>query len=130
MVANKQQDGVGIDMPGHMGPKRRLGGWPNLVQVARLALKHFNEISDPNYGHLSYVGASLGLKTPVFQHTWCDWIEASSYALPGRISARRLSGDTSGAEVEIGQRRLTLAAFNNLDGLAHRTYAKGWSEIG
>ena len=126
--SNTTGGGVKIDMPGRMGAARRLGGWPNLVEVAHLAIGHFNEISDPNYSHLSYVGASLGLKTPVFQHIWCDWIEASSYALPGRISARRLTGNRSGEEVEIGQRKLTLGAFHNLDGLAHRSYAKGWSE--
>ena len=127
MTAHKQ-GGITIDMPGQMGRERRLEGWPNLVKVANRAIEHCNEISDPNYGHMSYVGASLGLKTPVFQHTWCDWVEASSYALTGRIPARRLTGNTSGAEVEIGQRQLTLAAFNKLDGLAHRTYAQGWSE--
>ena len=120
--------GVRIDMPGQMGPKRPLGGWPNLIEVANMAIQHFNEICDPNYSYLSYVGASLGLKTPAFEHTWCDWTEASSYALPGRIAARRLSGNTSGAEVEIGQRKLTLAAFHNLDGFVQRNYVPGWSE--
>ena len=126
--SNTSYGGLKIDMPGRMGDARRVGGWPNLVEVANLAIGHFNEISDPYYSHMSYVGASVGLETPVFQHTWCDSIEASSYALPGRISARRLTGNRSGEEVEIGQRKLTLGAFHNLDGLAHRSYVKGWCE--
>jgi len=115
-------------MPGRLGDERRVEGWPNLVQVARLAQRHFDEISDPGHGHMAYVGAGIGLETPVFVRSLWDWVEAASYGLPGRIGARRLTGDTSGEEVEIGQRKLTLAAFHNLDGFAHRTYARGWSE--
>jgi len=120
--------GVAIDMPGRLGAERRIEGWPNLVEVARMAERHFDEISDPGHGYMAYVGAALGMETPVFVRSLWDWVEAASYGLPGRIAARRLTGDTSGEEVEIGQRKLTLAAFHNLDGLAHRTYARGWSE--
>ena len=120
--------GVSIKMPGRMGDERRLGGWPNLVEVAHVALRHFNEICDPGHSYLAYVGARLGHKTPSFERSQWDWVEASSYALPGRIGARRLTGSTEGEEVEIGQRQLTLASFHNLDGFSHRTYAEGWSE--
>ena len=57
---------VKVDMPGHMGPEREIGGWPNLVEVAELAIKHFNEICDPNYHYVPYVGATLGRKPPFF----------------------------------------------------------------
>ena len=122
--------GVRIDSPGRFGERRAIGGWPNLVEVADLALRHFNEICDPSRGYMSYMGGSLGYGTPAFTRSMWDWVEASSYALPGRIAARRLTGGTAGHEVEIGQRKLTLAAFHDLDGFAHRTYARGWSEDG
>ena len=119
---------IKIEMSGRMGEEHRLGGWPNLIEVADLAIKHFNEICDPDNSYMSYVGASLGLKTPTFSRSHWDWVEASSYSLPGRVSARRLTGNTEGEEVEIGQRKLTLASFHSLDGFSYRNYAKGWSE--
>jgi len=128
IAAPNTAGGVTIDMSGRIGDERRVGGWPNLVEAATGAIRHLNELADPNYSYLSYVGATLGTKTPSFSRCMWDWIEASSYGLLGRISARRLTGMTDGEEVEIGQRRLLLASFHNLDGFAHRTYAKGWSE--
>ncbi len=122
--------GIRIDMGGRHSEQRAIGGWPNLVEVADLALRHFNEICDPSLGFMTYVGGSLGTRPPAFTRSMWDWVEASSYALPGRIAARRLTGSTTGHEVEIGQRKLTLGAFHNLDGFAHRTYARGWSENG
>ena len=122
--------GVSIHMPGQLAPERRVEGWPNLVEVAALAQRHFSEICDPGHGYMAYVGACIGMRTPVFVRSLWDWVEAASYGLPGRIAARRLTGDTAGEEVEIGQRKLTLAAFHNLDGFAHRTYARGWSQLG
>ena len=119
---------TGVSMPGRLGTPHRVGGWPNLVEVAGHSLRHFNEICDPDYGYMAYVGGTLGFATPAFVRSRWDWVEAASYGLTGRIAARRLTGDTSGAEVEAGQRRLTLAAFHDLDGFAHRTYARGWSE--
>ena len=81
----------------------------NLVGTANLALRHFNEICDPGHSYMAYVGGSLGYETPAFTRSRWDWVEAASYGLPGRIAARRLTGNTSGEEVEMGQRRLTLA---------------------
>ena len=109
--------GVVIHMPGHLGEERSLGGWPNLIEVA-----------DPNYNYMAYVGGSLGLRTPCFTRSRWDWTEAASYALTGRIAARRLTGNMSGEEIEIGQRQLTLASFFDLDGFVHRGYAAEWSE--
>jgi hypothetical protein len=125
---NALRSGVQIDMPGLMGEERRAGGWPNLVGVANLAIAHMNEICNPNHSYRSYVGGKLGRQTASFARSIWNWTEASSYALSGRIGGRRLTGNTCGAEVEIGQRQLTLASFHNLDGFSHRPYAKGWSE--
>ncbi len=124
----KADPGIAIHMPGRLGEERPVGGWPNLVEVADLAIGHFNEIADPNFNYMAYVGGSLGLSTPCFTRSLWDWTEAASYALPGRIAARRLTGNLSGQEVEIGQRQLTLASFFDLDGFAHRGFATGWSE--
>jgi hypothetical protein len=120
--------GVRIDMPGRLGDEMPIPGWPNLIRVANLAISHFNELCDRSCSHRAYVGASLGIRTPAFVHAKWDWVEASSYALLGRIAARRLTGNTEGIEVETDQRRLTLASFHNLDGFAHRLFAQGWSE--
>ena len=62
--------GVVIHMPGHLGEERSLGGWPNLIEVANLAIGHFNEIADPNYNYMAmaYVGGSLGLRTRTSRH--------------------------------------------------------------
>ena len=114
-------------MPGQMGDERPIGGWPNLIESANLAIRHFNEICDPSLSYMAYVGGSLGYNTPAFSRSRWDWVEAASYGLPGRIAARRLTGVTAGEEVELGQRRLTLASFD-LDGFSRRFYAKGWSE--
>ena len=116
------------DMPGQMGDERPIGGWPDLIGSANLALRHFNEICDPGHSYMAYVGASLGYDTPAFTRSRWDWVEAASYGLPGRIAARRLTGNTAGEEVETGQRRLTLASFHGLDGFSRRLYAKRWSE--
>ena len=115
-------------MPGVMGDQRRLGGWPNLVAVTDLAIRHMNEICDADHSYLAYVGGDLSHRTPSFVRCRWDWVEAPSYALLGRIAARRLTGSRDGEQVEIEQRRLTLASFHDLDGFSHRTYAKGWSE--
>lgn len=122
-------DGTQIRLPGRPGPERPQAGWPDLVAVARLALRHFDEICDPRCGWLAYTGASLGLRTPSFHRCHWDWNEAPSYALLGRIAARRLTGDTGGVPIEASQRQLTLAAFHRLDGFAHRLYGRGWSEL-
>jgi hypothetical protein len=89
---NTEGSVVKVDMPGKMGPERDMGGWPNLVEVANLAIKHFNEICDPEQGYVPYVGGSLGYKIPAFQHNRWDWIEVLPYSLIGRIAARRLTG--------------------------------------
>lgn len=44
------------------------------------------------------------------------------------MAVRRLTGNRAGEEVEIGQRKWTLASFHNLDGFSYRTYARNWSE--
>jgi len=125
---NTSGGGISVNTPGSLGEEHPIGGWPNLVKVAKGAMSYFNEIADPQYGYMAYVGGSLGYKTPAFTRSLWDWVEAASYGLTGRIAVRRLTGNTSGEEVEIGQRKLTLASFHNLDGFAHRTYARGWSE--
>lgn len=58
----KASAGVAIQMPGRPGEERGIEGWPNLVEVARLAQRHFDEISDPGHGHMAYVGAMRGLR--------------------------------------------------------------------
>ena len=35
-------------MPGQIGAPLQTAGWPNLVQIADLALGHFNQICDPD----------------------------------------------------------------------------------
>ena len=120
--------GINRAMSGRLAEERPVGGWPDLVKVASMAIGHFNEIADPGFNYMAYVGGSLGLGRPCFTRSRWDWTEAASYALTGRIAARRLTGNLSGLEVEIGQRQLTLASFFDLDGFSHRGYAKGWSE--
>ena len=128
VAPNTSGGGVSVEMAGSMGEEHSIGGWPNLVKVANGAMSYFNEIADPAYGYMAYVGGTLGFKTQSFVRSEWDWVEAASYGLPGRIAVRRLTGNISGKEIEIGQRKLTLASFHNLDGFANRTYAKGWSE--
>ena len=113
-------------MPGEMGPVRAIGGWPNLVEIADLALKHFNQICDPNYHYVPYVGATLGWKTPTANHHRWDWIEVLPYPLIGRIIARRLTGSLEGQEIEVRQRQLLLSSFYNLDGFAHPHLVEDW----
>ncbi len=117
---------VGVNMPGKMGPVREIGGWPNLVEIADLALKHLNQICDPNYHYVPYVGATLGWKTPTFNHHRWDWIEVLPYPLLGRIIARRLTGSLEGQEIEIRQRQLLLSSFYNLDGFAYPHLVEDW----
>ena len=123
---NTQGGPVRVDMPGKMGPERRIAGWPNLVEIANLALNHFDEICDPDYHCLPYVGGSLGWKTPAFNHHRWDWIEVLPYPLIARIVARRLTGNTAGEEIEIRQRQLLLSSFYNLDGFAYRHFVEAW----
>ena len=43
------EGGVGVHMMGRLGYEWPIGGWPNMVEVANLTLRHFNEICDPQY---------------------------------------------------------------------------------
>ena len=79
-------------MPGRLGRTMAARGWPNLVEIAGAALRHYDEICDPDYHYAPYVGASLGWPTPCFNHHRWDWIEVLPYPLIGRIAARRLTG--------------------------------------
>ena len=114
-------------MPGRLGRTMPARGWPNLVEIAGAALRHYDEICDPDYHYAPYVGASLGWPTPCFNHHRWDWIEVLPYPLIGRIAARRLTGYLGGAEIERRQRQLLLSAFHNLDGFAYPHYVRGWS---
>ena len=115
-------------MPGRFGRTMPARGWPNLVEIAGAALRHYDEICDPAYHYAPYVGASLGWPTPCFNHHRWDWIEVLPYPLIGRIAARRITGYLGGAEIERRQRQLLLSAFHNLDGFAYPHYVRGWSE--
>lgn len=115
-------------MPGRLGRTMPARGWPNLVEIAGAALRHYDEICDPAYHYAPYVGASLGWPTPCFNHHRWDWIEVLPYPLIGRIAARRLTGYLGGVEIERRQRQLLLSAFHNLDGFAYPHYVRGWSE--
>ena len=115
-------------MPGRFGRTMTARGWPNLVEIAGAALLHYDEICDPAYHYVPYVGASLGWPTPCFNHHRWDWIEVLPYPLIGRIAARRITGYLGGAEIERRQRQLLLSAFHNLDGFAYPHYVRGWSE--
>ena len=66
------------DMPGQMGDERPIGGWPNLIELANLAVRHFNEICAPSLSYMAYVGGSLGYSTPAFSRSQWDWVEAAS----------------------------------------------------
>ena len=112
----------------HKRDKMFVAGWPNLVSIANLTLNHFNEICDPRQSYMAYVGASLGYDIPAFIRNRWSWVEAASYGLLGRIAIRTLTGNTTGREVETGQRDLTLASFYGKDGFSRRSYAKVWSE--
>ena len=126
VTPNTRGSPVSVKMPGEMGPVRAIGGWLNLVEIADLALKHFNQICDPNYHYVPYVGATLGWKTPTFNHHRWDWIEVLPYPLIGRIIARRLTGSLEGQEIEVRQRQLLLSSFYNLDGFAHPHLVEDW----
>ncbi len=124
--SNTQGGPVDVTMPGAMGPQRKTCGWPNLVEIANLALKHFNEICDPNYHYVPYIGGTLGWQTPAFNHHRYDWIEVLPYPIIARIIARRLTGNMEGEEIEIRQRQLLLSSFHNLDGFAYPHFVKDW----
>ena len=47
-------------MSGRLGRTMPARGWPNLVQIADAALRHYDEICDPAYHYAPYMGASLG----------------------------------------------------------------------
>ena len=117
-----------VEMPGRFGRTMTACGWPNPVRIADAALRHYDEICDPDYHYAPYVGASLGWPTPCFNHHRWDWIEVLPYPLIGRIAARRITGYLGGAEIERRQRQLLLSAFHNLDGFAYPHYVRGWSE--
>ena len=123
---NTQGSPVDVEMPGSLGKERRVGGWPNLVEIANMALKHFDEICDPNYHYVPYIGGTLGWRTPAFNHHRFDWIEVLPYPIIARIIARRLTGSMKGKEVEIRQRQLLLSSFHNLDGFAYPHFVKAW----
>lgn len=112
----------------HKRDKILVAGWPNLATIANLTLDHFNEICDPQQSYMAYVGASLGYEVPAFIRNRWSWVEAASYGLLGRIAIRTLTGNTTGQEVEIGQRNLTLASFYGTDGFSRRSYSSVWSE--
>ena len=61
-VANTNTDSgpVNVVIPGTIGPKRRVCGWPNLIEITDLALKHFNKFCDPNYRYVPYISGILG----------------------------------------------------------------------
>ena len=117
---------VSVEMPGRVGAQRSLGGWPDLGQIANLALGHFNQICDPEHHYLPYIGGSLGWQPPAFSHHRYDWIEVLPYPLIGRIVARRLTGNLEGQQIEVRQRQLLLSSFHNLDGFAHPQFVKSW----
>ena len=117
---------VNVAMHGSLGPQRRICGWPNLVEIANLALQHFNEICDPNYHYVPYIGGTLGWRTPAFNHHRYDWIEVLPYPIIARIIARRLTGNIEGEQIEVRQRQLLLSAFHNLDGFAYPHFVKDW----
>ena len=129
MTQSKTKTGpVIVEMEGNTAPEREIGGWPNLVQIADLAIGHFNEICDPKHHYVPYVGGTLGWRKPAFNHHRWDWIEVLPYPILGRIAARRVTGNRQGAEIEIRQRQLLLSSFHNLDGFAYPHYAEGWSD--
>ncbi len=74
----RADSGIAIHMPGRLREERQVGGWPNLVEVANLAIGHFNEIADPNFNYMAYVGGSLGLPPPASPAPLWDWTEAAS----------------------------------------------------
>lgn len=117
---------VSVQMSGQMGSQRQTAGWPNLVQIADLALGHFNQICDPDRHYVPYIGGSLGWRKPSFNHHRYDWIEVLPYPLLGRIVARRLTGNLAGQEIEVRQRQLLLSSFHNLDGFAHPQQVQSW----
>lgn len=125
---NSKVGPVRVDQSGTMGPRKKIGGWPNLVEIADLALHHLNEICDPNYHYVPYIGGSLGWKTPAFNHHRYDWIEVLPYPLMARIIARRLTGNMEGHDIEVRQRQLLLSSFYNLDGFAYPHFVKDWGD--
>ncbi|MHB0999685.1 MAG: hypothetical protein ACYC27_10615 [Armatimonadota bacterium] len=121
-------NGINISMHGHNSSERLIIGWPNVHEMADLAINHLNEICDPSLHYTPYVGGALAYSEPAFIHHRWDWVEVLPYVIIGRIAARRICGSDAGGDIEIRQRQLLLSSFHNLDGFAYPHYAKSWSE--
>ncbi|HTZ51940.1 MAG TPA: hypothetical protein VMF68_09795 [Spirochaetia bacterium] len=91
----------------------------DLARRTALCLDHMLENADPKFGHVPYVGVTLGEERPHFVHHRLDCTEVLPYSIYGMVIARDITGSTKGTDVQDAQRRLYLSFFNEMDGLIH-----------
>lgn len=94
---------------------------------AELCLKHLIELCDQKHAYVTYIGATLGEDPPHFVHHRLGWTEALPYPVYGMVIARNLTGSLEGTDVQLGQRRLLLSNFNELDGFT-RAPKSPWND--
>ncbi|HEY0866881.1 MAG TPA: hypothetical protein VGE01_05870, partial [Fimbriimonas sp.] len=97
----------------------------DLRDRARLAIGHMVANHDHATGY-PYFYLNVHQDPPVATHNAWDLIDVTSRYVDSLILARDMTGDTHGAEVEAGYRRLLLESLDPKDGLAYRP-ANAWS---
>lgn len=116
-----------IEVRGERTAARRRPDTLDIPRRALLCLKHLLELCDRSHNYVTYIGATLCEDPPHFVHHRLGWTEALPYPIYGLVIARNLTGSLEGAEEQLGQRRLLLSNFNELDGFIHAPKSP-WSE--
>ena len=108
-----------IEVKGRFTETKQRPATLNLPARAEKCLDHMLENVDRQHNFVPYVGATLGDEPPHFAHHRLDWTEVLPYVVYGMPIIRNMTGSTKGFDIQMAQRRLTLAHFTNLDGMVH-----------
>ncbi|OHD67576.1 MAG: hypothetical protein A2177_12460 [Spirochaetes bacterium RBG_13_68_11] len=108
-----------IEVVGERTAARKAPATLDISARASLCLRHMLQNTDPKFGHVPFVGVTLGEARPHFVHHRLDWTEVLPYSVYGMVIARDICGDDAGLDIQAAQRKLYLGFFNELDGLIH-----------
>lgn len=108
-----------IEVKGRYTEPRQRPATLFLPERAEKCLEHMLENVDRQHNFVPYVGATLGDEPPHFAHHRLDWTEVLPYVVYGVPIIRNMTGSEKGADVQLAQRKLTLAHFTELDGMVH-----------
>lgn len=116
-----------IDVQGSRTEKKARPDTFDIPRRTDLCLRHLIELCDKRHNYVTYIGATLGEDPPHFVHHRLGWTEALPYPIYGMVVARNITGSMDGADVQMGQRRLLLSNFNEMDGFL-RAPSSPWNE--